>query len=156
MKRWFFLVFLPGVYHNTVWRGAARVVIRCGAGTSRSCRVGGIPRARVLGGTPGTQVGHPRVPYQGIARDAGIPLGDRNNLGGLLACRFIGLIILYFDYLPSACRFVVQIRPFEESLHQKCTTPRGGLGRPTPGVIGVFLVAVFGLGRFSYVSAGQD
>ena len=41
----------------------------------------------------------------------------------------------------------VQIRPFEELLHQKCTTPRGGLGRSTPGVFGVLLAVVFGLDR---------
>ena len=44
-----------------------------------------------------------------------------------------------------------RIRPSEESLHQKRTTPRGGFGRSTPGVLGVFLVVVFDLDRFSIV-----
>ena len=44
--------------------------------------------------------------YQGIAGDyAGIFPGDpSNNLGGLLACHFIGLIILHM--LSSKCMFV--------------------------------------------------
>ena len=41
----------------------------------------------------------------------------------------------------------VQIRPFEELPHSKCSTLRGGLGRSTPGVLGVFLVVVFDLDR---------
>ena len=42
----------------------------------------------------------------------------------------------------------VQIRPFEESLHQKCSTLRGGLGRSAPGASGVLPVAVSGPDRF--------
>ena len=33
--------------------------------------------------------------------------------------------------------------PPEESLHKKCTTRRGGLGRSTPGVFGGFPMVVF-------------
>ena len=45
----------------------------------------------------------------------------------------------------------VEIPPFEELLHQTCTPLRGELDPPTPRVIGVFLTAVFGLDRFSFV-----
>jgi len=41
----------------------------------------------------------------------------------------------------------VEIRPSEELLHQKCSPRRGGLGRSTPGVFGVFLMVVLDLDR---------
>ena len=87
----------------------------------------------VVGGTPGGRALHGLFSkvacdmpptggllggYQGIAGDyAGIFPGDpSNNLGGLLDCHFIGLIILHM--LSSKCMFVFfRIRPLEELLH---------------------------------------
>ncbi len=86
----------------------------------------------VVGGTPGGRALHGLFSkvacdmpptggllggYQGIAGDyAGIFPGDpSNNLGGLLDCHFIGLIILHM--LSSKCIFFFRIRPLEELLH---------------------------------------
>ena len=62
-------------------------------------------------------------------------------LGSLVvfSSKLLGSSFLFFHVYDV---FFFEIPPFEDLLHYKCTTHRGELGRPTPGVSRVLLIEI--------------